>query len=45
MLTYEDVIGGDGEIGERVLILDEQGDRVSPGLASCSRCVAARSKS
>jgi 2,4-dienoyl-CoA reductase-like NADH-dependent reductase (Old Yellow Enzyme family) len=34
VLTYDDVLdGGSAQIGDRVLILDEQGERTVPGLA------------
>jgi hypothetical protein len=33
VMTYQDVLGTSRSIGERVLIVDEQGDRISPGLA------------
>lgn len=33
VLTYDDVLDGTKPIGERVLILDEQGERTAPGLA------------
>jgi 2,4-dienoyl-CoA reductase-like NADH-dependent reductase (Old Yellow Enzyme family)/thioredoxin reductase len=33
VMTYEEVLDGGQSIGQRVLIIDEQGDRVSPGLA------------
>jgi 2,4-dienoyl-CoA reductase-like NADH-dependent reductase (Old Yellow Enzyme family) len=33
VLTYDDVLNGTSAIGQRVLILDEQGERTVPGLA------------
>lgn len=33
VLTYDDVLDGSTVIGERVLVLDEHGDRIAPGLA------------
>ncbi len=32
VVTYEEILRGD-EVGDRVIILDEQGDRTTPGLA------------
>jgi len=33
VLTYRDILNGGGTYGKRVIILDEQGDRTTPGLA------------
>ena len=33
VLTYDDVIDGTTTIGQKVLVLDEHGDRITPGLA------------
>jgi len=32
VLTYDDVLSGSTSLGERILILDEHGDRIAPGL-------------